>query len=115
MKTIRICCGTGCLANGSAKVAEEFDAVMEFQDPHAVGFAVFHASLIEIPVPVGNRTEGNLTVILKRAVNLCIFLLNQEFTVFFPIHKCSEIFGAARSNQKAASIRNRAGTLGKKP
>ena len=25
MKTIRICCGTGCLANGSAKVAEEFE------------------------------------------------------------------------------------------
>ncbi len=25
MKTIRICCGTGCLANGSAAVAEEFE------------------------------------------------------------------------------------------
>ena len=25
MKTIRICCGTGCLANGSRKVAEEFE------------------------------------------------------------------------------------------
>ena len=25
MKTIRICCGTGCLANGSARVAEEFE------------------------------------------------------------------------------------------
>ena len=25
MKTIRVCCGTGCLANGSAKVAEEFE------------------------------------------------------------------------------------------
>ena len=25
MKTIRVCCGTGCLANGSARVAEEFE------------------------------------------------------------------------------------------
>ena len=25
MKTIRVCCGTGCLANGSAKVAAEFE------------------------------------------------------------------------------------------
>ena len=25
MKTIRVCCGTGCLANGSASVAEEFE------------------------------------------------------------------------------------------
>ena len=25
MKTIRVCCGTGCLANGSEKVAEEFE------------------------------------------------------------------------------------------
>ena len=28
MKTIRICCGTGCLANGSAKIAEEFERLV---------------------------------------------------------------------------------------
>ena len=28
MKTIRICCGTGCLANGSALVAEEFEKLI---------------------------------------------------------------------------------------
>ena len=29
MKTVRICCGTGCLANGSAKVAEEFEKLVD--------------------------------------------------------------------------------------
>lgn len=28
MKTIRVCCGTGCLANGSAKVAAEFERLL---------------------------------------------------------------------------------------
>ena len=28
MKTIRVCCGTGCLANGSMKVAEEFERLI---------------------------------------------------------------------------------------
>ena len=28
MKTVRICCGTGCLANGSAKVADEFERLL---------------------------------------------------------------------------------------
>ena len=28
MKTIRVCCGTGCLANGSAKVAEAFEKLI---------------------------------------------------------------------------------------
>ena len=28
MKTVRICCGTGCLANGSAKVADEFERLI---------------------------------------------------------------------------------------
>lgn len=28
MKTIRVCCGTGCLANGSMKVAEEFNRLI---------------------------------------------------------------------------------------
>ena len=28
MKTIRVCCGTGCLANGSRKVAEEFERLI---------------------------------------------------------------------------------------
>lgn len=28
MKTIRVCCGTGCLANGSAKVAAEFERLI---------------------------------------------------------------------------------------
>ena len=28
MKTVRICCGTGCLANGSAKVADEFEHLL---------------------------------------------------------------------------------------
>ena len=32
MKTVRICCGTGCLANGSAKVAEEFERLMGTAD-----------------------------------------------------------------------------------
>jgi len=29
MKTIRVCCGTGCLANGSAKVAAEFERLID--------------------------------------------------------------------------------------
>ena len=29
MKTVRVCCGTGCLANGSAKVAEEFERLVD--------------------------------------------------------------------------------------
>ena len=29
MKTVRVCCGTGCLANGSAKVAEEFEKLVD--------------------------------------------------------------------------------------
>ena len=32
MKTVRICCGTGCLANGSAKVAEEFERLVDSAD-----------------------------------------------------------------------------------
>lgn len=32
MRTIRICCGTGCLANGSAKVAEEFERLTHGAD-----------------------------------------------------------------------------------
>ena len=28
MKTVRVCCGTGCTANGSRKVAEEFEKMM---------------------------------------------------------------------------------------
>ena len=29
MKTVRVCCGTGCLANGSALVAEEFEKLVD--------------------------------------------------------------------------------------
>lgn len=29
MKTVRVCCGTGCLANGSAKIAEEFERLVD--------------------------------------------------------------------------------------
>ena len=32
MKTVRICCGTGCLANGSAKVADEFERLLSQSD-----------------------------------------------------------------------------------
>lgn len=32
MKTIRVCCGTGCLANGSAKVAAEFERLTQGSD-----------------------------------------------------------------------------------
>ena len=32
MKTIRVCCGTGCLANGSAKVAAEFERLTRGTD-----------------------------------------------------------------------------------
>ena len=35
MKTIRVCCGTGCLANGSAKVAEEFERLIAAQGSDA--------------------------------------------------------------------------------
>ena len=28
-KTVLVCCGTGCLANGSAKVAAEFHRLLE--------------------------------------------------------------------------------------
>ena len=32
MKIIRVCCGTGCLANGSMKVAEEFEKQLKGED-----------------------------------------------------------------------------------
>ncbi len=32
MKTVRICCGTGCLANGSSKVADEFERLLSQSD-----------------------------------------------------------------------------------
>lgn len=32
MKTVIVCCGTGCLANGSAKIAEEFKRQLEGSD-----------------------------------------------------------------------------------
>ena len=32
METVRICCGTGCLANGSAKVADEFERLLSQSD-----------------------------------------------------------------------------------
>ncbi|MGE4277062.1 MAG: NADH-ubiquinone oxidoreductase-F iron-sulfur binding region domain-containing protein [Lawsonibacter sp.] len=35
MRTIRVCCGTGCLANGSAKVAAEFDRLIAAQGADA--------------------------------------------------------------------------------
>ena len=38
-KTVLVCCGTGCLANGSAKVAAEFHRLLEGSD-HAVEWLV---------------------------------------------------------------------------
>ena len=38
-KTVLVCCGTGCLANGSAKVAAEFHRLLEGSD-HAVAWLV---------------------------------------------------------------------------
>lgn len=36
MKTVRICCGTGCLANGSAKVADEFERLLAGSGTEAI-------------------------------------------------------------------------------
>ena len=38
MKTIRICCGTGCLANGSARIAEEFERLTSSADDVRIEF-----------------------------------------------------------------------------